>query len=84
MFCLGLDIWVSHIVEADFRQSRPFQYPVEHMEHAVREDRATCGRGEHIRAVGFPLLLFENLHGVLPDGNASIGVLRLERGCQRQ
>ena len=73
---------MSHVVKTDFRKSCPFQYPVEHMEYAVRRDGTACGRGKHIFAVGFAPLLFENLHGVLPDGNASIGVLRLERGSE--
>ena len=38
---------VPQIVEPDPRQSRPFQHPVEHMEHAVRGHGAAGGRREH-------------------------------------
>ena len=38
---------VSQIMEPDSRQSRPFQHPVEHVEHAVRGHGAVCGTGKH-------------------------------------
>ena len=49
------------------------------MEYAVRRDGAARRRREHIFAVSFPPLLFENLYCVLSDGHASIRVFRLER-----
>lgn len=66
-------------MEADFGQSRPLQHPMEHMEYTVRRDRPACGRGKHILAVIFSPLVFENFHGILPNGHISVGVFRLER-----
>ena len=42
---------VTKIVEPYPRQARPFQHPVEHVQHAVRGDRPAGGAGEHPRAV---------------------------------
>ena len=70
---------ISHIVESNPGQSNLFQHPVEHVEHAVRRDETACRRGEHILTVGFSPLVFENLHRILPDGHASIGVFRFQR-----
>ena len=38
---------VPQIVEPDSRQPRPFQYSVEHVEHAARGHGAVCGTGKH-------------------------------------
>ena len=67
-------------MEADFGQSRPLQHPMEHMEYAVRRDGPACGRGEHILATGFLLMIFQNFYRISTDGDAPIGVLRFQRG----
>ena len=43
---------VAQIVESDPRESRPFQHPVEHMQHTVRENRHTRWAGEHPGCTG--------------------------------
>ena len=35
-FCRVLDIRVAEVVESDAGQPRPFQHPLEHVQHAVR------------------------------------------------
>ena len=40
---------VPQIAEPDSRQPRPFQYSVEHVEHAVQGHEASCGTGEYSR-----------------------------------
>ena len=43
---------MPEIMEPDFGQSRPFQHPVEHMQHTVRENRHTRWAGEHPGCTG--------------------------------
>lgn len=49
---------VSQIMEPHLGQPCSFQYPVEHMENAVRGNGAACGRREYIFAVPLFFLLY--------------------------
>ena len=48
---------VTEIMEPHARQSRPFQHPVEHVQHAVRGDRPARGAGEYPGATAHFFLL---------------------------
>ena len=41
-FCRVLDIRVAQVMKAYPWQPRPFQHPLEHMQHAVRGHGASC------------------------------------------
>ena len=50
------------------------------MEYAVRRNRASCGRGEHVWAVpAFLPLLLQNAHRIRRQRQGAVGVLRLQR-----
>ena len=53
---------VPQIMEPNSWKSRPFQRPVEHVEHTVRGHGAACGAGEHPgAATHFLSLLIQNV-----------------------
>ena len=56
---------VTEVVESDFRDTCPFQHPLQHIIYTVWRDGATVGGGEHILVVGLGFLLFENFHRLL-------------------
>ena len=57
---------VAKIMEPHFGQSRPFQHPVEHMQHSVRGDRPTGGAGECPgTAPCFLSLCFQDVYRIL-------------------
>ena len=73
-------IGVAQIVESDPRESRPFQHPVEHMQHTVRENRHTRGAGEHPGAAPrFLPLCLQNAYRILCQRQGAVGVFRFQR-----
>ena len=42
-FCRELDIRVPEVMKPNLRESRPLQYPVEHVEDTVRRDWPAVG-----------------------------------------
>ena len=68
-------------MKSDSFQSRPLQYPLEHMQDAIWRDRPACGRWEYIlaAATNFFSLRFQNFYRVCWNGNAAVGVFRFQR-----
>ena len=62
-------------MEPDLWQSRPFQHPVEHVEHAVLGHGAACGTGEYPEAAPhFLFLLIQNVYCIPCQGQGAVGV----------
>ena len=76
--CLGLDIWVTEVVEAYPLQSCPFQHSLEHVQDAVRGYGASVWRGEYILV--FLLHTFEDFDGICSYRNIAVRVFRFQRG----
>ena len=66
---------VSQIMEPDLRQSRPFQHPVEHVEHTVRRHGAAPWAREYPGACSDLLfLLIQNVYRILCQRQGAVGV----------
>ncbi len=79
-FCRGLDIRVAKVVEANLRQARSIQHPMEHMEHAVRGNRPAGRARKYIAAAGLLLpLLLQNAYRIRPQRDGSVGILGFQR-----
>ena len=60
---------VAQVVESYPWQPRPFQHPLEHMQHAVRRHGASGGGREYPFAVArFSSLLYQNVYRVCRQG----------------
>ena len=80
-FCRVLDIRVAQIMKAYPWQSRPFQHPLEHMQHAVRRHGASGGGREYPFAVTrFSSLLHQNVYRVCRQRQCAVGVFRFQWG----
>ena len=69
-FCRELDIRVAEVVKAYPWQPRPFQHPLEHVQHAVRGHGASVGDGNTHSL--FPILhfcIFSTLIASADSGN---------------
>ncbi len=75
--CLGLDIWVSEVVEAYPFQPCPLQYTLEHVQDAVRRHRASMRGREHVLA-GLVHAL-EDLDGIRSYRDIAVRVFRFQR-----
>ena len=72
---------VSQVVEPHLGQSCPFQHPVEHMQHTIRRDGPTAGRGKHPGAIAhFLSLFFQNAYRILCQGQGTVSVFGFQ-GC---
>ena len=71
---------VAEVMKADAGQPRPFQHPLEHVQHAVRGHRASGGRWEYPFAVArFSSLLHQNVYRIRRQGQCAVGVFRFQR-----
>ena len=70
---------MAEIVESDLRDTSPFQYPLQHIVHAVRGDGAAVERREHIGVIGLALLLPQDFDCLGRDADRPVGVLRFQR-----
>jgi len=64
--------------EGDLLQSCPLQYPLEHMQDAVRGDRTSGGGREDVLAGGLPLHLAEKFHRVGSYRYVAVGIFRFQ------
>ena len=70
---------MAQVVESHLGQPGPFQHPMEHMQHTVRGDGPTVGRGEHPGAIAYFSSLFsQNAYRVLCQGQGAVGVFRFQ------
>ena len=66
---------MTQIMEPHSRQPRPFQHPVEHVQHAVRGDRPARGAGEYpLAAPRFLPLCFQNAYRILCKRQGAVGI----------
>ena len=56
---------VAEVMEPYLRDACPFQYPLEHIVHAVWRDGTAVGRREDVLVIRFCLLLFQNFYRLL-------------------
>ena len=71
---------VTQVMEAYPWQSRPFQHPLEHVQHAVRGHGASGGRWEYPFAVTrFSSLLHQNVYRVCRQRQGAVGVFCFQR-----
>ena len=80
--CLGLDIWVSEVVEPDMLQPSVLQNLFVEFHHRVRVVHFACDwRGEHVLVVRvLAVLLDQQVDSILRDGHLSDGCFRLWPG----
>ena len=71
---------MSQIVEADLGETCPLQYPMQHVEYAVRRNGSSSWRREYIWAVtAFLFLLPQNAHRICRQRQGAVGIFRLQR-----